>query len=109
MCTGDELVLALLSVIQVTNPALLIKAGPEGFAVDLAPLEKKPQLTADEQLIVRLHEIFGSGAQAGPYAVDLSLTEAARVHQALEILARAREWPADMQRMNRDLRARLGA
>jgi len=39
--------------------------------------------------------------------VDLSVTEAARVHQALEILARARQWPADVQRMNRDLRARL--
>lgn len=93
-------------MIQVTNPGLL-RTGPDGFAVDLTPLEKKPQLSHDELLVVRLHEIFGAGAQTGPYAVDLSVSEALRVHQALEILARAREWPPDVQRMNRDLRARL--
>jgi hypothetical protein len=100
-------VLALLSVIQVTNPALL-RTGPEGFAVDLTPFKKKPLLTHDELLVVRLHEVFAAGGDvAGPYAVELSITEAARLGEALETLARAREWPPDVQQMNSNLRARL--
>jgi hypothetical protein len=102
-------VLALLSVIQVTNPALL-STGPDGFAVDLTPFKKKPLLTHDELLVVRLHEVFAAGGDtAGPYAVELSATEAARLGETLATLARAREWPPDMQRMNSDLRARLHA
>jgi hypothetical protein len=94
-------------VIQVTNPTLL-RTGPDGFAVDLAPLEKKPLLTHDEVLVVRLHEVFAAGGDtAGPYAVELSLREAARLGEALATLARAREWPPDVQQMNGNLRARL--
>ena len=101
--------MALLSVIQVTSPALLC-AGPDGYTVDLTPLEKKPQLTSDEILVVRLHEVFAAGGDsAGPYAVELSVTEAARLGESLHTLARAREWPPDVQRMNNDLRARLHA
>ncbi|HEV1993842.1 MAG TPA: hypothetical protein VGR03_05895 [Candidatus Acidoferrum sp.] len=94
-------------MIQVTNPALL-SAGPDGFAVDLTPLAKKPLLTRDEALVVRLHKVFAAGGDtAGPYAVELSPAETARLGEALETLARARAWPPDVQRMNSDLRARL--
>ncbi len=99
--------LALLSVIQVTNTGLL-RTGPDGFAVDLTPFKKKPLLTHDELLIVRLHQVFAAGGDAaGPFAVELSVTEAARLGETLETLARAREWPPDVQRMNSNLRARL--
>ena len=106
-CSGDELVLALLSVIQGTNPSLL-RTGADGFAVDLTPLKKKPLLTHDELLVVRLHQVFAAGGDtAGPYAIELSAAEAARLGEMLATLARARQWPPDVQRMNNDLRARL--
>ena len=105
-CSGDEIVLALLSIIQITSPELL-RAGPGGFAVDLTPLEKKPVLSDDELLLVRLHEVFATGGEAGPYAIELSPAEATRLCTALEILARARQWPADMVRLNENLRSRL--
>ncbi|NDQ58015.1 MAG: hypothetical protein GZ088_13165 [Acidipila sp.] len=105
-CSGDEIVLALLSIIQITNPAML-RAGSDGFAVDLTSLEKKPQLSPDELLLVRLHEDFAAGGDAGPYPIELSPAEATRLCTALEILARARQWPADMERLNDNLRSRL--
>lgn len=106
-CSGDELVLALLSVIQTTNPALL-RSGGDGFEVDLTPLKKKPLLTRDELLVVRLHQAFAAGAEtSGPYAVELSAAETARLGETLETLARARQCPADMQRMSSNLRSRL--
>ena len=105
-CTGDEIVLALLSIIQITDPAML-RAGSGGFAVDLTPLEKKPQLSPDELLLVRLHEVFAAGGESGPYAIDFTPTEATRLCTALEILARGRKWPADMENLNASLRSRL--
>ncbi len=106
-CSGDELVLALVSVIQATNPGLLRdEAG--GFAVDLTPLKKKPLLTSDELLVVRLHQVFAAGGEkSARYTVELSAAQAARLAEVLEAVARAREWPPDVQRMNSDLRARL--
>ena len=78
--------------------------------MDLTPLKTKPLLTIDELLVVRLHKVFAAGGDtAGPYAVELSSSESTRLGEALEKLARAREWPPDMQRMNRDLRARLNS
>ena len=105
-CSGDEIVLALLSIIQITNPAML-RAGSDGFAVDLTSLEKKPQLSPDELLLVRLHEAFATGGDAGPYPIELSPAEATRLCTALEILARARQWPPDMERLNDNLCSRL--
>lgn len=96
--------LALVSVIQVTSPGLL-RTGPDGFTVDLTPLEKKPQLTGDELLVVRLHQVFAAGGET--YAVELSAAEATRLGGVLKAVARARQWPPDVQRMNRDLRAKL--
>jgi hypothetical protein len=97
-------VLALVSVIQVTSPGLL-RTGPEGFTVDLTPLAKKPRLTSDELLVVRLHEKFAAGGET--YAVELNDAQAARLGAVLAAVASARPWPPDVERMNRDLRARL--
>jgi hypothetical protein len=97
-------VLALVSVIQVTSPGLL-RTGPEGFTVDLTPLEKKPQLTSDELLVVRLHEVFAAGGET--YAVELSAAEAARLGGVLKAVARARQWPPAVKRKNSNRRARL--
>ena len=85
----------------------MLRTGPGGFAVDLTPLEKKPVLSDDELLLVRLHEVFAIGGESGPYAIELSPAEATRLCTALEILARARKWPADMEHLNANLRSRL--
>ncbi len=77
--------------------------------MDLTPLEDKAQLTPDERLVLRLHEILATGGQDGAYKVELTDAESLRLRESLEILDLGRKWPADVAALNRGLRARLGA
>lgn len=105
-CTGDELVLALLSMIQLVNPRLL-RSSPDGFSVDLSALQGKTALTDEEQLVVRLHDIFANAADGSMIALELGEADSRRVSEALEILELRSKWPPDVQALSCSLRTRL--
>ncbi len=107
-CSGDELVLAMLSLIQMANPRLL-RSSPEGFSVDLGPLQGKPALTAEEELIVRLHDWFAAAEEGRKIAVELSQADIGRVTVALEVLELRGKLPPDVVALSRSLRTSLAS
>jgi hypothetical protein len=104
--TADEMFLALVSMIQVTRPALLRPAG-DGFDVDVSPLLSQEVLTDDEQLVLRLYGVFSAAADNPRFAFDLTLAESERLSRALSRVEASRQWPADAVALSRKLRAGL--
>lgn len=105
--SGDELFLALVSMIQVTRPALLTPAG-DGFDVDVAPLLAQKELNDDEGLVLRLYgAVAQGGAENSAFALDLSAAECTRLSRALALVESSRAWPADAVALSRSLRLRL--
>lgn len=102
----DELVLALVSLISVTDPQML-QQGPDGFTVDLSPLKDKRNLNSDEELLVKLRAAFTATAPEGPYEVELGAEESQRLVQTLTRLEELRSWPADVVALSTRLRARI--
>ncbi|HVN08101.1 MAG TPA: hypothetical protein VMV61_03975 [Patescibacteria group bacterium] len=98
--------LALVSMIQVTRPALLKPAG-DGFDVDVSPLLAQKDLTDDERLVLRLYGVLSSAADAPNFSFDLAAAECARLSRALGLVESARQWPAESLVLTRALRARL--
>jgi hypothetical protein len=105
--TADEMVLALVSMIQVTRPALLKPAG-EGFDVDVGPLLAQTDLSDDERLVLRLYGVLSGAADNPSFAFDLTLAEAERLSRALSLVEASRQWPPDALALSRSLRSRLG-
>jgi hypothetical protein len=105
--TGDEMFLALVSMIQVTRPALL-KPSSDGFDVDVTPLLSQKDLNDDERLVLRIYGMISGGVEKSTLALDLTPAEAARLSRALSLVERARAWPPDALALTRKLRARLG-
>jgi hypothetical protein len=106
-CTGDEMFLALVSMIQVTRPALMKPSG-DGFDVDVTPLLGQKDLNDDERLVLRLYGVLSGGAEKPALAFDLTQAEAERLDRALSLVERARAWPPDALAVCRSLRSRLG-
>ena len=106
--TADELFLALVSMIQVTRPALLRPVG-DGFDVDVSPLLAQKEITDDEQLVLRLYGVFSAAADNPKFAFDLSLAESERLAHALSLVEASRQWPADAVALSRTLRRRLSS
>ena len=114
--TNDELILALVSVVRVVNPRML-SSGPDGFTVDLTPLQQKEHLTSDEQLLVKLYGILArqnaggppaaEPAEAGTFEIELLAEETARLNETLAQLERIQDWPEDVLSMSRAVRERL--
>lgn len=104
--TADQMFLALVSMIQVTRPALLRPAG-DGFDVDVSPLLAQKELTDDERLVLRLYGVFSAGADNPKFAFDLTLAESERLSRALARLESSRQWPKDAVALSRMLRSRL--
>jgi hypothetical protein len=105
-CTGDELLLALVSMIQVTRPALLKPAG-DGFDVDIAPLMESTTLNDGERLVLRLYALFSGGQEKASFSLELNAAEAQRISDALGRVEAARAWPGDALVLCRGLRQRL--
>ncbi len=105
--TADEMLLALVSMIQVTRPALLRPAG-DGFDVDVSPLLTQKDLTDDESLVLRLYGVFSAASDNPRFAFDLTLAESQRLSLALSRVELSRQWPADAVAMSRKLRSLLG-
>jgi len=103
----DEMFLALVSMIQVTRPALLMPAG-DGFDVDVSPLLSQKELSDDERLVLRLYGLLSAGADNPTFAFDLTSAESDRLCRALGLVESSRQWPADAVALSRSLRARLG-
>ena len=104
--SGDELILALVSLIRAATPAML-RQGPDGFTVDFEPVEKKPVLSADEKLMLKFREVLEGPASESASGVELDSAESRRLVVALERLESLQAWPADVLEMSRNLRARL--
>lgn len=122
--TGDELILALMSLIRATNPAML-QQGEDGFTVDFDSLDGKPTLTDDEQLLLKFRAalegpaapVYSPGqVNAGEreldegslaYSLELGVAEGRRLVETLERLESLQPWALDVLEMGRNLRARL--
>ena len=102
----DEMFLALVSMIQVTRPALLKPAG-EGFDVDVSPLLSQKDMSDDERLVLRLYGVLSAGADNPRFTFDLTSAETDRLSRALMLVESSRQWPADAVALSRSLRSRL--
>jgi len=106
----DEMFLALVSMIQVTRPALLKPAG-DSFDVDVSPLLAQKELTDDERLVLRLYGVLSAGADSRSFgtsfAFDLTSSEGDRLSRALALVESSRQWPADAVALSRALRRQL--
>jgi hypothetical protein len=121
--TGDELVLALISLVRATHPRML-RQEADGFSVDFEALSTMKTLGPDERLMVKMRAALeppptdllataGVGqetaqpAEGQPLYLDLDPGEAERLAQTLARLEGLQRWPADVLEMSRALRARL--
>ena len=105
--SNDEAILALVSIVRVVNPRML-ESGPDGFTVNLAPLEKKTQLSSDEQLLLKLYATLTGESNEGEYEVELLAEETQRLVETLARLEQMQEWPADVLSLCSGMRERLG-
>ncbi len=105
--TGDELILALVSLIRATNPAML-RQGPDGFTFDFQLLEAKGELSADEMLLLKLRAALESQGTSA-HSLKLATAEAKRLAETIERVESLQPWPTDVLEMSRNLRARLTA
>jgi hypothetical protein len=125
--TGDELVLALISLVRATHPRML-RPEADGFSVDFEPLSSMKQLGPDERLMMKMRTVLeppssdllagaasaneASGsvpAEGQPLTLDLAPAEAYRLAETLARLETLQRWPADVLQMSRALRTRLTA
>jgi hypothetical protein len=104
--SGDELILALVSLIRATNPSML-RQGLDGFTVDFDPLERKQALSPEEESLLKFRAALEGPATVSSYSVELTPAEARQVALSLEQVEFLQPWPADVLQMSRQLRARL--
>jgi len=105
-CSPDAMFLALVSMLQITRPALL-KSSEGGFDVDVTPLLDQPNLTADEQLVLRIYGVLSNMGENTSVSLDLSPSESSRLDRALALVESSRAWPTDALALTRQLRSTL--
>lgn len=105
--TGDELVLALISLIRVVDTRML-QQGPDGFTVDFTPLDRKQgQFSADEVLLMKLRVILESNSESRTLTLDLDDAERRRLAETLAGLESLQAWSADVLGLSQGMRKRL--
>lgn len=104
--TNDELILTLISLVRAIDPKML-QQGPDGFSVDMSPLEKKATLTPDENLLIKLRAAFNEATPGGHYEIALDGAESSRLASTLETLEKMQKWPEDVLALSQGVRARL--
>ena len=100
--TGDEIVLAIIGIVRVVNPAML-KPEEGDFTVDFTPLMGKTQFTPGEKLLIKLC----ATSESGNTSLDLDRNEARSLATALQRLELVQVWPIDVLNVSLGLRARL--
>lgn len=63
--TGDELVLALISLVRAAHPRML-RQEADGFSVDFEALSKMKTLGPDERLLLKMRTVLEPPAPDGP-------------------------------------------
>lgn len=137
--TSDELLLALVSLVRATRPAMLHQEA-DGFTVDFEAIAASKTPDASDRLLLKLgaamqspppnaaaNEAEGAGNNLAPAAgpsekasekdaaadgllsLDLSAAEARQIADALAQLELLQAWPQDVLRMSRALRSHLVA
>lgn len=81
----------------------MLKTDADGFTVDFTPLEGKKDLTADEDLLIKIR----IGTENNSDSLELTGAEAQLLAARLERLELSGNWPADVVMMSRSLRSRL--
>jgi hypothetical protein len=104
--SGDELILALVSMVRAIDPRML-QRGAEGFEVDFQTLDAKSEFSADERLLLKLRAALEAPATPGYYGVELEVGEGRRLGQTLEQLELLQPWPPDVLELSSSLRTRL--
>jgi len=102
------LILALVSLIRATNPAML-REGTDGFTVDFEPLVSKTGLNAEEQLLLKFRAALETGAGVTAYDLELAAAEGLRLAETLKSLEVLQAWSPDVLELSHRLRARLAA
>jgi hypothetical protein len=106
--TGDELILALISLVRVTHPSML-RQDADGFTVDFEAIERNELPSDEERLLLKIRPALEAAADTSPRTIDLDAAESRRLYNALERLEITQKWPADVLAMSRALRQRLKA
>jgi len=120
--TNDELLLALVSLVRATRPAML-RQDADGFSIDFEAIAASKSPRDSDRLLLKLGAAMqgpppaeapgegteGAAAADGAVSVDISAAEASQIAGALSKLEQLQAWPADVLRMSRALRARLAS
>jgi hypothetical protein len=104
--TGDELILALISLVRVTHPSML-RQDADGFTVDFEAIERSALPSDEERLLLKIRPALETAADSAPRVIDLDAVESRRLYDALERLETTQKWPADVLTMSQALRQRL--
>lgn len=108
--TGDELILALVSLVRATRPAML-RQEADGFSVDFEAIARSKALGEADRLLLKMGAAMQNDSAenaAKPIALELDASEARQIAEALEKLERLQAWPKDVMEMSRAMRTRLG-
>jgi hypothetical protein len=112
--TSDELILALVSLVRATRPAML-RQEADGFSVDFEAIASNKTPGNADRLLLKMGAVMGSST---PYpaenprksvSLDLDAAEARQIADALAKLELLQAWPQDVVDMSRALRARLAS
>ena len=122
--SNDELLLALVSLVRATRPAML-RQDADGFSIDFEAIAASKSPHDSDRLLLKLGaamqgpppaEAPSAGTSAGTEAasdgavsLDISAAEAREMADALSRLEQLQAWPKDVLRMSRALRARLAS
>ena len=112
--SSDELILALVSLVRATRPAMLHQEA-DGFSVDFEAIARSTTPGPADRLLLKMGAAMRNET---PYpeenpgtsvSLDLDADEARQIADALARLEKLQAWPQDVMEMSRALRARLGA
>jgi hypothetical protein len=112
--TSDELILALVSLVRATRPAML-RQEADGFSVDFEAIASNKTPGDADRLLLKMGSVMGNST---PYpaenprksvSLDLDAAEARQIADALAKLEALQAWPQDVMDMSRALRARLAS
>lgn len=112
--TSDELILALVSLVRATRPAML-RQEADGFSIDFEAIARSKNLGDADRLLLKIGALMENPADdshsdsSGKSLRSLEL-DPAEVRQMADALAKLeclQAWPEDVMDMSRALRARL--